>query len=447
MITLKLPKTELLFSNRPYSSKAVNSLFSLVKNRSTPIGLVLTADYPDTSLILFILENRPYAAAEIQENGFKSLALRDFFGALGHVGNPALTLNAVNPVLFKCLLVAVQKAPTTAGTTDLVNVEALLERVKSLNQESVVAVRAKESLNLFYFSNGTLSEACFAEPPEETPDGTLEDQFLEYVDRASSSSPVQVETYEDLEVTPAEDHDLEWEESGEALVDYYLRPRPELVFLSGGSVAKKTIYKKELTLGRGPEQDVQVPDIKASREHVIIREVGGQFILEDQNSRNGTIVNNQKVSKVALVDGDEINIGNFRILFKLEAMKAISQEQSELIDQETTQIGMSDREPTSAVKDLSLRLTSGPQSGIIITLGDKLLIGRTKCDLNVNDTKVSRHHASIEKRKDGYLFTDLKSTNGSQINDQPIKSKILVRGDVIKVGETLLQVIEKESSS
>ena len=447
MITLKLPKTEVLFSNRPYSPKAINSLFSLVKNRSTPIGLILSADYQKSSIILFILENKPYASAKVLENGFESLAIRDFFVNLSKAEKPTLTLSAVNPVLFKCILVSVQKRPTTSGTSDLVNVEALLEQVKSSKRETVVTVRSGKDLNLFFFSNGKLTESCFAEPPSNPPDGTLEDQFLEFVYTAPSKSPVQLETFNDLKVNPAEDHDLEWDPSKEGLIDSFLRPRPELVFLSEGSVTKKTIIKKKLILGRGQKCDIHISDIKASREHAILSEVGGRYILEDLNSRNGTLVNNQSISKVTLLDGDEINIGKARILFKMDLSQETPSENEGTMDLETTQMGIANISGDSAVKEISLKLTNGPQKGIIIPLGKKLLIGRTKCDLNINDSKVSRNHATIEQDGSGYRFTDLKSTNGSEINDKPAKTKVLLPGDMIKIGETILQVIEKDSSS
>jgi pSer/pThr/pTyr-binding forkhead associated (FHA) protein len=445
MKILKLPKNEILFSQRPYSPRAINSLFTLVKNRSAPIGLTLFAEFSNTELILFILENKPFAAARLQGDRFEPLTLREFFSQLSQAGDPLLTLNAVNPVLFKCLLIASQKAPSTSGTTDLINPEALLEKVKTAKKESVVAVKTDDALSFFYFSDGKLSEVCLADPPGDGSDNPLDDQFLEYVYTSSSDAQVMLQTYEDTEIHPARDQDLDWEESKEGVVDYFLRPRPELVFLSGGAVTKKSIDRKTFSLGRGQENDVMIPDIKASREHAVIRESNGQFLLEDLNSRNGTLVNNKPVTKVVLVDGDEINIGKTRILFTIQSRTSPQIRTSADLQLENTQVGQTNPAMEIGGKELSLTLMNGPQKGLIIPLGKKLLIGRSKSDLNINDSKVSRSHASIEFKNNGYCFTDLGSTNGSIINNQPAKTQVLRPGDVIKLGETLLQVTERES--
>ena len=446
MKTLKLPKNETLFSKRPYSPRAINSLFSLVKNRSAPIGLTLIAELPDSELILFILENKPFAAARLQGDSFEPVSLREFFSLLSQAGDPLLTLNAVNPVLFKCLLVVSQKSPTTSGTTDLINPEALLEKVKSSGKESVAAVKTEESLSFFYFSGGKLSELCLADPPASTSDSPLEDQFLEFIYTSASNASVTLQTYEDVAVHPAKDQDLDWEESKEGVVDYFLRPRPELVFLTGGTVTKRIIEKKTFSLGRGQENDVAVPDIKASREHAVIREAGGQFSIEDLKSRNGTMVNNQPITQVGLVDGDEITIGKTRILFTIQIKTAPQIRRPAELQLENTLVGNTNPTMEVGSKELSLTLMNGPQKGLIVPLGQKLMIGRSKSDLNINDSKVSRNHASIEIRNNQYWFTDQGSTNGSIINNRPAKSQMLKPGDVIKLGETLLQVTEREST-
>jgi hypothetical protein len=74
------------------------------------------------------------------------------------------------------------------------------------------------------------------------------------------------------------------------------------------------------TLGRGPGNTVVVPDTSASMEHAAITWRRGQWWLEDQQSRNGTTINNIPVTEpVVLASGDEIGIGRVRLRLEMES--------------------------------------------------------------------------------------------------------------------------------
>jgi len=69
-------------------------------------------------------------------------------------------------------------------------------------------------------------------------------------------------------------------------------------------------------LGRHEESDVVLPDRRASRRHARIDLTGGKCFIQDLGSRNGTIVNDQIVSRQQLQDGDEIVICESRFVFR-----------------------------------------------------------------------------------------------------------------------------------
>jgi hypothetical protein len=87
--------------------------------------------------------------------------------------------------------------------------------------------------------------------------------------------------------------------------------RPVLMIHSGEKAGQRwTIQKDEVTLGRGNECDLLLPEPQVSRQHVQIRADESHYVLVDLDSKNGTWVNNQQVKgERALHDGDEINIG------------------------------------------------------------------------------------------------------------------------------------------
>jgi len=456
MSRVRLPQTKTVFSNRPYSPGVIDSLFELVKGQSGPSGWILLAEDSNIFLILFILQNSPYAAARLAGDRFNALNLRDYFHSLASMEQPHLTLQLANPVLFKCLLVTTQKLPTTTGTTDLVNVESLLHQIKSTGREVVVSEKRIDELNLFYFLKGNLQEAFFADPDSVSKDNSIEDQFLEYAYTGKSAAPVTLQAYYDVQVKMADDADLPWPEWPDGIVDYFLRPRPELVFLAGGgSVDRKTITKSRFILGRHQDCDLAIPDTIASREHAVIRESQGKFILEDLKSRNGTLVNGKRISNVTLTDGDEIRIGDCRIMFVLKSQEPLKKEKPDLSRLDTTTLKLDEALLQQAAAsfappvgenektpDLGLEMTEGKDPGSRYSLRDKTVIGRTKTDINTNDPKASRHHAAIERREDGYYFIDLKSTNGSFINGLEVRTKRLAAGDVIRIGDSAFKVIE-----
>ncbi len=80
------------------------------------------------------------------------------------------------------------------------------------------------------------------------------------------------------------------------------------------------LTERGLTLGREADNDLVLLDDNISRHHALIRISDGRPLLEDRNSRNGTFVNNQRVSRIKLKEGDRIAVGSH--LFLMRALAA-----------------------------------------------------------------------------------------------------------------------------
>lgn len=99
--------------------------------------------------------------------------------------------------------------------------------------------------------------------------------------------------------------------------------RPALVFLSGELIAVPIpLEREEVTLGRAVEADVRVVDAKVSPLHAkIVTEMNGddtaKCILTDLDSRTGTFVNGQRITREVLKNGDKILIGEHMLRFDL----------------------------------------------------------------------------------------------------------------------------------
>jgi hypothetical protein len=73
------------------------------------------------------------------------------------------------------------------------------------------------------------------------------------------------------------------------------------------------------TLGRAPTNTIRLDDQFASNEHALVSLRDGVWWLEDQNSRNGTSLNNLEVNQpVIIMDNDIINIGTLHFRIELD---------------------------------------------------------------------------------------------------------------------------------
>jgi Protein of unknown function (DUF3662)/FHA domain len=69
-----------------------------------------------------------------------------------------------------------------------------------------------------------------------------------------------------------------------------------------------------------------------------------------------------------------------------------------------------------------------------------MTIGRLpECDVVVDDAGASRQHAEVRRTDDGFVLSDLGSTNGTLVNGSPIREHLLEDGDRITIGETVLE--------
>ena len=95
-----------------------------------------------------------------------------------------------------------------------------------------------------------------------------------------------------------------------------------------------------------------------------------------------------------------------------------------------------------AVRSLTTSMNAAPERRQPFLLqfprggGEQFSIGRdASCDLAIADMTVSRLHAQLERTPEGWLISDLESTNGTRVNGWRVRGKISVRaGDLVSFG-------------
>ena len=89
-----------------------------------------------------------------------------------------------------------------------------------------------------------------------------------------------------------------------------------LIVQRGPSAGSRFLLDTDVvTAGRHPESEIFLDDVTVSRRHAEFRRTGPAFTVSDVGSLNGTYVNRDRIDEVTLQDGDEVQIGKYRLVF------------------------------------------------------------------------------------------------------------------------------------
>jgi pSer/pThr/pTyr-binding forkhead associated (FHA) protein len=92
---------------------------------------------------------------------------------------------------------------------------------------------------------------------------------------------------------------------------------PALVIRAGGGRVGESfpIDGERMCIGRRPDCEVFLDDITVSRDHALLIRRGDQWYLDDCGSLNGTYVNRSRIESHRLEEGDEVQIGKYKLSF------------------------------------------------------------------------------------------------------------------------------------
>lgn len=410
-----------------FSMEGLRSFLDRLSNPSESIMGFLHCGGEDDGLLLFLFHGEPYAAAMYHGEELRPLSLEEFRQKAERL-DTGTTLYMTNPVFFKLMLVVVQCQPSVVGSSQVINLESLLDTIEKGRKEQVLLLKKGNELNLFYFRDGKLVDGYFSNPSQKPNESNgLNEALLIYT--FEPGSPVEIRLYDDVHVgnkkSPVQD------------VPPELAVIPLLEIRLGDNRIEKSIDKKTYVIGRGVKNDCVIDDVSVSREHARIICSPEGYILEDLKSRNGTYLEGRRIVKEKLADGSMLRFGSVEIQFYLP-LPTPSQSDAEDRTEVLRMVSVPE-------KLWFLEVVEGNQKGSSFPLspGRRISLGRGSVDVLLNDAKVSRHHADIEWVDGELLFKDLQSTNGSFINEQKVTQLQLVPGDILRIGETVLRVIHR----
>lgn len=274
---------------------------------------------------------------------------------------------------------------------------------------------------------------------------------------------------------------------------------PELVLeLNGQTWALDP--SRSYTLGRDPQGDVVLEDARVSWRHATIRWGGHSWVIEDQNSTNGTYAQGQRVHQLEIGPGSAVHLGNAtdgpRLNLTVGAPSAdLYGAQTALAAphgpgqhtgqppqhqqpgqgwawqspqaQQPQQQGAWQQQPyiprqAAAQADPAhaperSQHTPGGADGAPPAYGDhrnptsfhQMAVGRVmrigralENELVVADLQVSRHHAEFRATHDGrFEIVDLGSHNGTYVNGQPVSRQVIGPNDIVGVGHSTFRLV------
>ena len=88
-----------------------------------------------------------------------------------------------------------------------------------------------------------------------------------------------------------------------------------LVVRQGPEIGTRyTLHGDSVSVGRVPDNDIQLDDFTVSRQHAVLVRENQDWILRDLGSLNGTYVNNERVDECIVRHGDALQIGRFHLV-------------------------------------------------------------------------------------------------------------------------------------
>jgi type II secretory pathway predicted ATPase ExeA len=147
-------------------------------------------------------------------------------------------------------------------------------------------------------------------------------------DTALTACMVEGQRRLDLEVIDSVVHELRWQwfeeqPSGEQSAHAAAAPSPDgiasvMVYRSGQFLEQADAHRFPFVIGRSNANDLVIIDKEVSRRHALIDCIGGIYVVEDLNSKNGILVNQKRRARALLRSGDIISFGQVDVVFYLE---------------------------------------------------------------------------------------------------------------------------------
>lgn len=441
MEKVRLPYLEEIFLNKETPPNQFDEIYNFTIKQKKYYEGYITLETAEKSFYLFISEGYPYAAGTYEATGYKSVQIRDFFSSYLQTRPHIISFYRTDEVLTKSMIVLFQHLPTMQITTDLVDVEEILGKIKQKGVDSILAIKDLNETSIVLCQQGIPANVYLVDAGEAVKEESATDKMLVYIYSRSGQRNVTIDVFQDIIISKAPDSCPPPENYPKSIPDFFTRQQPDLhVMLGTQSITKYRIKGRPVRVGRVPENDIVINNLGVSRRHAEIIEENGKYYIQDLGSVNGTYVNGQKVEKDLLNDKDEILIGKHKIIFQHPQIAAMSEMKAQIQESQTV---MMDPE---AVKKMRETMASAPAK-IVLPDGQSIQIVKPKtvigngpvADIKLNDKSIAPEQVQILKDSNGYKLVHLSNVAATIVNGKMINDSCQLTDDSsIQIGRTNL---------
>lgn len=227
---------------------------------------------------------------------------------------------------------------------------------------------------------------------------------------------------------------------------------PEIVVKFNDSIIERVVTeKKRISIGRTNDNDIILENRGVSRKHAQIEFNGDAAVIIDNESLNGTFVNNRRISEEILRDDDVITIGKYALEYHGDSeapdpageldgtMVLKTKQQKKLLDNDRVERQIVSRVGGSVL--LGLDNTDISQFRIdreVTTIGKAKFV-----HIRARGFLLSGIQAKIVKDGDVYLLVNLGRKGKTKINGEVTNQATLKNGDIMQIGKSTFRFIEE----
>jgi DNA-binding NtrC family response regulator len=222
----------------------------------------------------------------------------------------------------------------------------------------------------------------------------------------------------------------------------------ELVFFRRSEeLMRVALDARGLSVGRGPVNDIQVPDAVVARQQFSIEAAGAGWRLKDLSGR-GTDVAGSAVAEAELADGADIGLGQWRAIFSTSSSGF--EDGATCHPHGGNTVVQPSSEPAGELRATQVRLLvrTGAGEQLLPFSGEVTIGSGEECDLRLADPFVSAVHARVERRERGFCVRDLQSRNGTFVGAVRVWEAEVPLGCPVRIGqaELVLTRADREQS-
>lgn len=226
---------------------------------------------------------------------------------------------------------------------------------------------------------------------------------------------------------------------------------PEIIVKYEDKVIERVVSeKKRLSIGRTPDNDVVLENRGVSRKHAQLEFNDNAAVVMDNQSLNGTFVNNRKITEEILHDGDVITIGKYSLIYNSQEA---NKESAASLD--GTMV-LKTKKHKELIENDRLEREIVQRMGGTVLLGEEntdfseyridrnvTTIGKAKfVHVHARGFLLSGIQAKIVKDSEQHVLVNLGRKGKTKVNGDEVTRQNLKNGDIIQVGKSIFRFVE-----